>query len=271
VLYFFEEGCPRCREKWPAILAAAKQSQSKPVMLIAVNSGTSPDNVAQYVRREGISVPVIVDFDRSLERLAGVNEVSLKNIWQARMIGPDGDLRITDGGDIPAALEAAAERASWNVDPAGMPSNVIPTWRQVEFGNYASAAKMLTRIKNDRNPETKAAGEKLYAYVEQKLIAAVEAAVSEEESWKAYLLYKEVENRFAGFELPKSVDEALSRLQMDEEVKNQISAMRQWQIAERSISSGRVSKPRLAAIMNKIIEKYPDTEAARLAQETLDH
>ena len=163
--------------------------------------------------------------------------------------------------------------SSKKVDPTGMPSTVMPTWRQVEFGNYASAAKMLTRLKHDRKPETKAAGEKLNAYVDEKIsdaIHAAESAVSEDESWKAYRLYKEVEDRFAGFDLPKSVDEELSRLQKDEGVKNQVDAMRQWQIAQRSINSGRVSKPRLAAIMKKIIEKYPGTEAAQLALENLD-
>src|SRR5688500_17367649 len=40
VLYFFEEGCPRCKERWPELLQTAKKFEGQPVMFIAVNSGS---------------------------------------------------------------------------------------------------------------------------------------------------------------------------------------------------------------------------------------
>jgi peroxiredoxin len=176
VLYFFEEGCPRCRAKWPAVLAAAKENSSKPVLLIAVNSGTAPDKLARYVKESGIDVPVIIDLDRSLERAAGVDPVSLNNIWQARVIEPDGTLRRGDGGDIPGTLESAAAQATWNVDPTGLPPELISTWRLVEFGNFSAAAKAVTRFARDRKPNVKAGGETLQNYVNKKIADAVALA-----------------------------------------------------------------------------------------------
>jgi len=50
VLWFFEEQCPRCRAKWPGMYELAKRFEGQPVVFIAVNSGTSPIEVAQYAR-----------------------------------------------------------------------------------------------------------------------------------------------------------------------------------------------------------------------------
>ncbi len=273
VLYFFEEGCPRCREKWPEVLAAAQANQTEPVMLIAVNSGSSPDQIAKYVKKIGINVPVIMDVDRSLERRAGVNEVSLNNIWQARIIGPDGELSYVNGGDIPAAMQKAAASSHWNVDPSSMPAEIIPTWRQVEFGDYASAAKMVSRFARDRKPETKAAGEKLSAYVQDKmqaLIVEADQTQNDQVLWKSYRLYETIQQQFAGYDIPASVEEQSSLLAKDDSIQQQIAAMKLWELTQKAIQSGRATAPRIKAMMGKIIERYPDTEAASMAEAALN-
>ena len=42
VVWYFEEQCPSCEKKWPAILEMAEKHRDKPVVFIAVNSGESP-------------------------------------------------------------------------------------------------------------------------------------------------------------------------------------------------------------------------------------
>lgn len=269
VLYFFEEGCPRCREKWPAILAANQASQSQPVMLIAVNSGSTPDQVARYVKQQRINIPVIMDVDRSLERAAGVNEVSLKNIWQARIVGPDGDLKRANGGDIPATLQSAAADASWNVDPSLMPVAMMPTWRQVEFGDYASASRMVNRFVKDRRPDVKAAGEALQNHVNEQLNTMVQQAgeaIDSGETWRAFRLYETIEVQFAGYDLPEVVSQQLSALKKDDSIGQQIEAMRLWKTTEKMSQSGRASPTRVKAMLEAIIKKHPGTEAASMAE-----
>ncbi|TWT50188.1 Thiol-disulfide oxidoreductase ResA [Rubripirellula amarantea] len=268
VLYFFEEGCPRCRENWPAVEAAVMQNQTKPVMLIAVNSGSSPAEVAQYVKRNRLKIPVIIDQDRSLEKQAGVGTISLNNIFQAYLIDGEGNSRRMSGGDIPAAMQAAAQTASWNVDPVGIPPTMIPLWRQIEFGNYAPAAKSLTRFRRDRKPDVKAAAERLQSYVDDKIAIALseaESAVAADDSWLAFKKYEEVNEHFAGYELPDVVDSELNRLADDGLVAKELAGRKLWRLAQSIIESGRAKPARVTAMMSKIIKDHPGTEAARMA------
>src|SRR5439155_15687378 len=61
VLWFYEESCPTCREKWPPLLAMAKKYEGQPVMFIGVNSGNPRPVVEQYARGVGCNWPIIVD------------------------------------------------------------------------------------------------------------------------------------------------------------------------------------------------------------------
>jgi len=272
VLYFFEEGCPRCREKWPAVLAAAKQAEGFPVMLIGVNSGNSTATVSRYLRENQITIPVIVDTNRSFEKYAGVPEVSLQNIYQARVVNPAGELVNGIGGDIPATLADAAGNASWNVDPASIPAVLLPTWKQIEFGSFQGTAKTVEQFRKNPKEEVKAAAEQLHQYVNEKyleLTDEADAAKANGELWKAFALYTQVATEFQGYDYPESVEQSLQELKDDDEIKRQTQAMKQWLSAARVLQSGKASPVRIAGMLNRLVEKYPDTEAAELAQNAL--
>src|SRR5688572_16136054 len=72
VLWFYEEQCPKCREKWPELLALSKKLEGQPIIFIAVNSGNSRGEVEQYVRSNKITWPVIVDPTREFEQALGL-------------------------------------------------------------------------------------------------------------------------------------------------------------------------------------------------------
>src|SRR4051794_34821792 len=61
VLWFFEEQCPTCRGKWAGMYELAKRYEGQPVVFIAVNSGNSPLEIAQYARDVKLTWPIIVD------------------------------------------------------------------------------------------------------------------------------------------------------------------------------------------------------------------
>lgn len=272
VLYFFEEDCPRCREKWPAILAAAEQFQSQPVMLIGVNSGSQPNEVARYVQQLQITIPVIIDLDRSLETAAGVGEISLENIIQGLTIDPRGEIQRVFPTDMVQTLQEAAEGASWNIDPSGMPAKVIPIWREIEFGSFAPSAKLLNRLGNDRDANVKAAAERLMTYVEAQLSEAVgnaDASSESNEKWQAYQQYLSVSKEFAGYDVPEKVTEKIEQLRDDDQIKREIDAAKQYEIVDRSMRSGRAKPKRIEAMLQKIIEKHPNTSAAELAQQQM--
>ena len=266
VLYFFEEGCPKCSKRWPDIQSAAAAMADRPVMLIGVNSGTSPDKLMRYVRKNRIKVPVIMDVDRSFESAAGVDPISLRNIYQARIIDGDGQLVRGSGRDVPGTLATAAESAAWNVDPTGLPPAVMPLWRMIEFGNFAAAAKPLSRLQNDRRPEMKTAAERLSGYVDEQLqsaIATADAAHDAGQKWDAYKRYTQITDRFAGHDLPDSIATRIDDLEKDATVKNEAAAQKQSQLIDKMIRSGKATPKRITALRKKLAEKYPGTEAVQ--------
>ena len=272
VLYFFEESCPRCRENWSSVVEAARSVAGQPVQLIAVNSGSALGEVAQYVRKNRIPFPVIADIDRSLERAAGVNQVSLQNIWQLRIVGPGGQVRTGSVAQLTQTLQDAAEEASWNVDPSGIPASLMPLWKQVEFGNFAAAAKPLDLAMNHRDPQVKAAAESLHAYVQQQiseLAAKAQHAQSDGDLWQAYKLFMQLSEQFEGYEFSVPVESERQQLAQDEQVQLEIEALEQWQRAQKTVARRSTSPARLRLILSRIIEDYPDTEAAEMAAEAL--
>ena len=268
VLYFFEEGCPRCRDKWPSVLAANQQMQGKPVMLIAVNSGNSAATVARYVRENNIAIPVIVDTSRTLEQAAGVGTISLRNIYQAATIGPQGTVRRSDAQDLLSSLQDAALESSWNVDPVTMPAPLMPLWQQMEFGNFAGTGKLIARRLQDRKPEIKQAAETLNAYAKQQIQQRVELAAdatANNNLWLAYQIKQRLNTEFAGFELPETLATELAELEKDQSIRTEIEAMKQWNLVVKAMSTGNIAASRLTAMCNRITAQYPGTEAARLA------
>ena len=185
--------------KWPEMLAVASKFQGKPIAFIAVNSGTSRGSVASYLRQNRVTWPTIVDADRSFETRCSVPKVSLENIWQVRIISPDGKMTLGNPGDLQGAAERALVGAKWNIDPAEIPKLLQPSWAAVEFGNYSAAAASLKRYLKSRKPENKTAAQTLQAYVEKQLEEQVELAaiaLKDERNWDAYKAYSSVQLAF---------------------------------------------------------------------------
>jgi thiol-disulfide isomerase/thioredoxin len=265
-LWYFEEGCPRCRERWPAMIEAAKKFEGKPIVFIAINSGNERNIVQQYVREVALPWPVIVDTDRSLEKKSDVNEISLQNIYQSKLLMPDG--RLAGGSfNLEESATAALTTAKWRVDPAEIPSSLKAAWLQIEFGNFAAAAPTVKKNVNAVMPDVKAAAEKLLAAVKAEMDKEAEAAkqsLAAGNKWDAYKAYSFLSMRFKGYDLPSDAQPTLKELAADEKVKNQIAALKLWDSAQRQTAAAAANS------MRRIVNQYPDTEAAALAQAALD-
>lgn len=269
-LWFFEEGCPTCREKWPNLLATAKKFEGKPVVFIGVNSGNSRNEVLEYVRDVDCNWPVIVDTDRAFEKAAGVGEISLQNIHQARMIDGTGNWTPGDWSDVAGSVERVLKTAAWRVDPSVVPDVLKPAWVQVEFGNYAAAAPLISKQVNSPKPEVKAAAEKLTDAVRKELDAVATAATQARDGgdkWQAFKQYTALATKFKGFELPTDAVSTLKDLGADEGVKKELVAAKQWEAAQRVVAGGGLAGKSAAS---RIATQFPDTEAGRQAQAVLD-
>src|SRR5688572_25507092 len=91
VLFFYEKDCPSCRGKIPQRNAVVKQYQGKPVKFFAVAAGDTLQQAKSYAGGTKLAMPVFADPLSLMERRYG-QTLSLQNIWQFRVIGPDGKI-----------------------------------------------------------------------------------------------------------------------------------------------------------------------------------
>jgi hypothetical protein len=240
---------------------------------VAVNSGNSAAQVSQYVRKHRIPWPVIVDPDRSFEAACDVGDISLTNIWQAKVITADGQLVRASATELDQAAERALNGAKWNVDPTKMTPELQTAWQNIEFGNFAPAAATLKRFLRSRKTEIKDAATLLTSYVDEQLQSRLESAAeadAAEESWKAFKLLTEIEQKFKGYKLPPNVAADLTRLEISEDVKNQLAAYRKLTLAQKAArSSSSSSRKRAATMLQLLIKEFSKTDAAEDAQQLL--
>lgn len=238
---------------------------------IAVNSGNSPAKVSQYVRKHRIPWPVIADTDRSLEQACEVGDISLNNIWQARVIDPTGALIRANGSQMEETAARAARDAKWNVDPTTIPSELQAAWQQIEFGSYAPAASTLKRYRKSRKEAVQTAANTLTDYVMEQLETQLTAAATADDAgdfWTAWQTLSAAQERFDGYEVPESVATDLARLAKHEQVVTELAAQRKFDLAVRAarLAAGR---KRAETMLQKLIEEFPGTAAAARASELL--
>ena len=273
VLWFYEEGCPRSRAKWPELLEVAKKYRGKPVVFIAVNSGNSRGDVERYARDVGLTWPVIVDTNRDFERMCGVGEINMQNIYQPAIITHDGKVGRGRWDDVPGTADTALSGAQWEVDPTGIPAALEGAWLAIEFGNPAGAAMAVKKGLASSNVDVKAAATRLNDAVQAKIKVLVDAAKNadqEGDKWAAYKSCKTLLDRYGGYDVPPELRTMQKQLGEDDVVKKQVLARKVLDSAARPLLSPEVSVRRGAITkLKKLAADYPDTDAAAEAHKLI--
>ena len=141
----------------------------------------------------------------------------------------------------------------------------------VEFGDYASVGKQLTKASKNRQPDIKAGAEVLLAWVNEQLSTELSAAGSAHEAgelWSAYKQYLMVREQFGGYEMEVDVPSILKKLKADDTVANELAAQKRFDRAESRFP--KIGMERTVVMLESLIEKYPGTEAATAAQKIID-
>ncbi len=258
VIWFFEEQCPRCRAAWPDLMALAKKHENEPVAFIAVNSGTPRSFLKAYGKQLKIDWPIVVDFSRQLEQSAGVSEINLQNICQARVLTPDGKLLVARWDDLEGAVQLALQGAKWQIDPAEIPAVLHGAWRAVEFGNYSAAGPALKKALASSDPATAEAAKKLVDLVQPKIDAAVaqaKSAVDSGDKWSAYKVYSDVAQRFDGFTLPGDVAGQRRILATDAQVRSCIQASKDLDTVRKILAANETLSPAAARSVDTLLRQ----------------
>ena len=90
LVHFWATWCPICRTEQGSIVALAHDHPN--IITIAMQSG-KPEEVAKYMREQGIAFPVVNDADGSIASAWGVHGVPASFI-----IAPDGKIRFVEVG-----------------------------------------------------------------------------------------------------------------------------------------------------------------------------
>lgn len=275
VFYFFEEQSQRIGANWPNMQGLSKQYEGKPVLFVAVSSGTDPRVLKRYLGQYRIAWPVIHDFDRKLEMAMGVPSLTPGGEEFAfRYVSGDGKMGRGIGADAAGTAESALKGAAWRVDPAAVPAKLRAAWRAVELGDFASAAKPLTQAAESKDADLKAGADKLLEAVKAEITSAATKAqefMNGGDNWAAYKLLEAIPPRFEGyeFELIERAESTAKDLAKNDDVKKQIAAAKMLEKAITTAARGAGGASRAKGLLNRLVEEYPDSEAATKAQELL--
>jgi hypothetical protein len=252
----------------------SKKYENKPVVFIAVNSGNAKPAVQAYLKQVKVSWPGIVDPTRQFEQSAGVNEISLQNIHQVKILTAKGKLEDARWDKLEEAVQSALKGAAWKIAPDKIPESLKPTWRAVEFGNYTAASAAIKKALASSDKETKAAGETLMSAVQPKIDAAIAEAKATMDKGDKIGALKQLTSlplQFTGYTLPPEVETLRKQLDADPEVKVIKKATKDLEAARRLMPRVQLLaiRKQVETLLKQVVKDAPGTEMAKEAEELL--
>jgi len=275
VMWFFEPACPNCRALWPSLQETAHKFDGKPVLFIAVASGSSRTSIESYVHATSVKWPVLVDTSREFEKGAGITpQISLQNIHQVLVLSADGKIGYGDPSNLEKTGNTALLGATWKLDPTGMPDELRPAWVAVEFGNYPQAGAVLKRLSKSTKTSDQPFVDKLTKFVTKVMQKDIDGAKSAEKDgklWTAYESYQLVTQKYSGFDIPSDVTDSLKTLSVSPDVKAGKQAQRDLIQAKKALAKAtKLDTKHGIKMLEKVVKESPDTEMGAEARSLLD-
>jgi len=261
VLFFYEKDCPTCRGKIPERNAIVNQYKGKPVKFFAIAAGDTLQQAKAYAGGTKLAMPVYADSLSLMERRYG-QTISLQNIYQFRVVGPDG--KISGYTMEPGDIDRALEKAELKYKPDDYHAKLRPAVELFEWNQYSAGVKATRVWLKSTDKEVAASAEKLMAAIteEGKTWLADAEAASGAEPLKAYDLYARTSATFgAADELGKKATEAMTKLATADAVKNELEARKMYDrmVNLMATAASPNQRPQLSKAASDIVKKFPDT------------
>ena len=102
LLNFWATWCEPCKDEMPSIVALKQSFAGRPFDVVAVNFGESPSRVREFLAREKLDLPALLDPNKEAARA-----------WRVRvlpasfLVGPDGRVRYSVIGELDWSTEIA--------------------------------------------------------------------------------------------------------------------------------------------------------------------
>ena len=75
LINFWQIRCPPCREEMPYLQQVYEEWQEKGLVLLAINIGESPSQVAEFMQGQGLSLPVLLDTGGKIAEQYGIRGI----------------------------------------------------------------------------------------------------------------------------------------------------------------------------------------------------
>jgi len=270
VLYFFEVTCPRCREAVPERNKTIAAYKGKPVKFLAVAPNATLPQLQAYLKETGLTMPVFADSLGLMQARYGF-KISLQNIMQTRIVGPDGKIAagsvFLESNVVDSALDKAGVRARYN--PSEYDAKLRPALELLEFGRYGPALKALGPFTRSSSKTISEAAKTLVA--EAKADAEKWKAEADNlafiEPIKAYDLYQKTATLFPNDEPGKGALSAIRKLASDKMVAQELTARKAYTALLQTMSQTTVvGGPAIAQSCKAFLKKHAGTPTA----ETVD-
>lgn len=270
VLFFYEQQCPRCRDSIPQRNAVVAQFQGKPVVFVAVAAGDTLKDAQAYQRDTQLAMPIFADSLSLFESAYGL-EISLNNIYQFRIIGPDG--KLAGSSMDPSAIEAALAGVKWKYKDQGFHEQLNPAIELLEWNQWEAGMKALRPALASRNPAVKESALKLHAQLLDEARAWKQRAdtLAESDPVAAFDLLTRVGIVAANDDLGREAAAALRDVRRNKQVIDELSARKALeQLAPLMSTTSPSQAGALAATCQALIQKYPDTPTGKQLKKWLE-
>lgn len=272
VLFFYEQDCPTCRGLIPKRNEVVEAYKDKPVKFIAVAAGDSIADAKAYVASTKLEMPVFADNLSLMEKRYG-EKISLQNIYQFRVIGPDGTIR--EYRMEPAAIDQVLSQVKWKYKDGGYDARLNVPLNLLEWGQYADGMRTLKPFLKNSNKDLAASAKKLYDVIHaegEQWLTAAESAEQAENAVEAFDLYTKVANTFVGDDLAKKAAEPLKKLMKSQPVKDELAARQMYeQLCSGASRAQMQQRNAVGQFAASIAAKYPKAptgeKAAEIAKE----
>jgi hypothetical protein len=237
------------------------------VKFFAVAAGDTLQQAKSYAGGTKLAMPVFADPFGLMEKRYG-ETLSLQNIWQFRVIGPDG--KVSGYTMDPADIDKALTKVELKYKPEHYHAKVRPAVELFEWNQYPAGMKSLRSLLKHKDKEVADSAAKLLEAVKAEAAEWMgEAEASKDaEPVKAYDLYSKVVATFgAADELAKPAAEALKALRANDAVKKELDARKAYdKVVNVMATATQKQKPDVAKFAADIAKKYPDTPTGRKAE-----
>ena len=75
LLNFWQIRCPPCRGEMPYLQQVYDEWQAKELILLAINIGESPSQIAEFMQSQGLSLPVLLDSQGNIAQIYNIQYI----------------------------------------------------------------------------------------------------------------------------------------------------------------------------------------------------